>query len=96
MRLEETIDFPQDWPHLDDNLMSNCDHAIDERIAAELKKVKAVAGYPGWNFHATCWWDGARGMYMAAVRRYHILQATFAAESPKDLMNDVSSEFGYE
>ena len=76
--------------------MSNFDHEIDEKVAEELKTVQATADYPGWEFHATCWWDGARGMYLAAVRRYWSLCATYAAPTPKELMDEVSGDFGYE
>jgi hypothetical protein len=95
MKLDEAIDSPQDWPRLGDSLMSNFDHEVDEKIAAELRAVQAVANYPGWDFHATCWWDGARGMYMAAVRRYRSLRATFAAPTPRELMEEISAEFGH-
>ena len=60
-RLPELIDYPAGWPKLDD-LMSNFDHEINQSVAEELKTVQATADYPGWEFFATCWWDGARGV----------------------------------
>jgi hypothetical protein len=96
VKLEETIDYPQEWPRLGDSLMTNLDHEVDEKVAAELKQVQAVANYPGWNFHATCWWDGARGMYLAAVRCYRSLRGTYAAATPKELMDEISGVFGHD
>lgn len=96
MKLEQTMDYPHDWPELDDSLMSNFDHEVDEKVAQELKTVRATAGYPGWDFNAKCWYDGATGLYMAAVRTYRQLRATFAAPTPKELMEEISAEFGYD
>ena len=94
VRLEAIEDYPHDWPYASDNLMSNFDHEIDQTVAEELKRDKLIAEYPGWEFHATCWWDGARGKYLAAVRRYHALVATYAAGTPKELMDAICEDFG--
>jgi hypothetical protein len=93
-RLPDLIDYPRDWPKLPDNLMSNFDHQINETVAKELKTVQATARYPGWGFHATCWWDGSRGRYLAAVRRFSYLVATYAAETPRQLMDMVCEDHG--
>lgn len=95
MRLTETIDSP-DWPFTSDDLMSNFDGIIDEKVAAELKEQEVLAAYPGWNFHAQCWFDRQTGKYMAAVRRYHSLIATFAADTPAELRDVISGEFGHD
>jgi len=92
-KLSEVIDYPRDWPELD-TLMSNFDHEVDESVAAQLKEVKAVAKYPGWEFSATCWWDGERGQYLAAVRRYCSLRATYAAATPQGLMRLICEDYG--
>lgn len=96
MKLEEIIDYPQDWPRHAEQLMTNFDHEVDEKVATEMKEAQIVADYPGWNFHATCWWDGARGTWMAAVRCYRRLMATYAAETPKQLMDEISGAFGHD
>jgi hypothetical protein len=94
MRLPEAIEAPHGWPESDENLMSNFDHEVNEVVAARMREAHLVARYPAWDFNACCWFS--EGKYYAAVRVYRVLRATFAAETPQLLMNEVSIEFGWD
>lgn len=81
------------WPMLDADLMSNFDHTVDSQVAQQLRSGPVMAKYPGWNFHATCWY--AEGMFHAAVYRHHAYADTISAATPESLMQAVSEEYGH-
>jgi len=89
----DTLSMP-DWPVLDDSLMSNFDHEVDEDVAAKLQSGQFLAEYPGWNFHATCWF--ADGQFHARVMQYCAVRGIYSSGTPKELMDAISSEFGYD
>lgn len=81
-----------DWPEVA-ALMSNCDNEVDEKVAEQLKTEQVVARYPGWNFNAMCWFSD--GLFHAAVWQYHVHVATMSAETPEQLMEAISSKYGW-
>lgn len=83
-----------DWPDAGDSLMSNFDGEVDEAIAAKLRSGQFTAGYPGWNFHARCWF--ADGQYHARVKVYCSVRGYYSADTPKELMRAISERYGYE
>jgi hypothetical protein len=91
--MSELLKFP-DWPELDDNLMSNFDHEVDQTVAQLLRNGRVWAGYPGWNFFAHCWF--ADDQFHAAVLVYHEHRSTISAETPEELMKAVSDTYGWE
>jgi len=90
----ELADYPHDWPDAGDNLMSNFDGEVDQKIAARMKVEHVTANYPGWNFNAQCWFEG--GKFKAAVRCYSAHVATYAADTPEELRDEISAEYGSE
>jgi hypothetical protein len=90
--MSELEDYPN-WPEID-NLMSNFDREVDQDVAQRLQTEQVIANYPGWNFNAYCWFKD--GLFYAAVRRYGTHVATISAETPAELMENVSNEFGWD
>lgn len=96
--MDQLISAP-DWPMLQDEhgwpgreLMSNFDHEVDHEVAQRLRSEEVLAGYPGWNFYATCWF--ADGQFHAEVSCHGVHRATISAETPEKLMKMVSEAFG--
>lgn len=81
-----------DWPEIDE-LMSNFDGEVDEAVAERLKVEEVLAAYPGWEFHARCWYED--GQYHAEVRRYHAVVAILSAPTPAELRREVSADWGW-
>lgn len=81
-----------DWPVLDDDLMSNFDHSVDQAVADRLRNEQVLAIYPGWDFNATCWF--ADGMFHAGVHVFHEYIETLSAGTPEELMTLVCEEYG--
>lgn len=88
------LEPPEDWEYIRSSLMSNSDHEVDAEIQGRMVNEKIIAPYPGWNFHAVCWFDGER--FHAAISRYGNHVDTFSAEAPEQLMELVSETYGYE
>jgi hypothetical protein len=82
-----------DWPEIDE-LMSNCDHEVNQEVAQRLKADGVIARYSAWNFNALCWF--CDGQFHAAVSVFHDHVATISADTPEDLMRDVSKQFGWD
>lgn len=77
------------------DVMTNFDHSIDEETAKKLKEGKLeVACYPGWNFQGTVWY--ADGLWKCDVWQYHHHVVTVAAKELKDIMEWVSSKYGWD
>lgn len=81
-----------DWPKVDSDLMSNFDREVDREVEQRLRNEKVIAGYPGWNFHATCWYTN--GLFHAQVGVYNVHVDTFSAPTPDDLMVLVCQQYG--
>lgn len=91
-RSTETV-FPEDWEDVGESLMSNFDREVDETVAAKLKEGPYVADYPGWDFHAVCWFKD--GLYHARVKCYQVVRGFYSAATPAELMEVISEEYGY-
>jgi len=81
---------------LDDSVMSNFDHTIDENIARELQKTEAFARYPGWDFNGQVWWDRKGKQWCCGVRVYKEHIDTVYAPDLEELMTAVSDKYGWE
>ena len=79
---------------LDECLMSNFDHVVNQDVAQRLRDGNCYAAYPGWNFHALVWF--ADGKFFCEIWRYRSYVESFCAESPEDLMRAVSDKYGWE
>lgn len=91
--MPDVLQEPPDWPMLDDDIMSNFDHEVDQAVAQKLRDEKVLAPYPGWDFWACCWFS--KGQFHAAVNTYRVHRATISAATPEELMKAVSDKFGW-
>jgi hypothetical protein len=82
-----------DWPEIG-ILMSNFDCKVDTEVADRLRKEQVIASYTGYNFYAYCWFQD--GLFHADVWLYSSHVDTMSAETPEELMKEVSDEFGWE
>ena len=82
-------------PHDEDvgTIMSNCDHTVDEG-AQEALVNGGVGRYAGWDFYAYVWYDDCK--FWAQVMQYRVHVDTLSADTLEDLMEVVSSKWGWE
>jgi len=73
-------------------LMTNFDHSINLDVAAKLKTGNFVADYTAWDFSASVWFEDQ--CYCAKVIQHYSHIATITAETPADIMDRCSDEFG--
>ena len=81
---------------IDDAVMTNFDHSINRKVEAQLraKPNEVCSVYAGMNFCGYVWFDGAK--LKCEVLVYHEPQKVFSAEDLETIMEEVSSEFGWE
>jgi len=72
--------------------MTNFDHTIDDGMVEAIADGEHMAEYAGWDFHAYVYLVGA--VYVADVHRYHAHVGFVTADSPQELMHEVSHEYG--
>ena len=88
--LRRPISFT-DFP---DEIMSNFDHCIDEKVAEAIKDKPLYAQYSGWNFCGYVWWQNNK--WCCEVWTYNSWSKTFMADTLQEIMENVSSEYGYQ
>lgn len=84
----------RDYTCIDKYSMSNLGHRITPGTAAHLKSGKYVVEYIAWNFHAWVWWHET--LFAALVYTHHVARRLIYAETLVQIMEEASSEFGYE
>jgi len=92
----ELEDIPSDYENLGYTVMSNFDHEIDEKVAEKLTQGKHFADYPGWEFHATVWYDAEKCVFKAKVMRYCAHVGTAISTNLAGIMMLVSDRYGWE
>ena len=85
---------PSGYINTEEYIMSNSDHEIDEEIAQKIKGKKLTAYYSGWNFHGTVWWEN--GQWHCEIWQYRSHNATYSAKTLKQLMEDISFDYGWD
>ena len=88
------IRVPEHFGDFGKTVMSNFDHYIDEKIATELKVKDLFSQYSGWNFCGYCWWNKQYSKWCCEVWTHGSWQTTIVADELKDIMNDVSEQWG--
>lgn len=83
-----------DWPKHNEDLMSNYDHQVNKEVESLIKNNKILVDYPGWNFHAQCWFDNEK--FHAAIKVYQVEQEILSADTPEELMEIVSLKYGWD
>ena len=77
--------------------MSNCDHTIDDGLAEALRaNPRARARYSGWNFCAYVWVEPDDDHFSCEVWRHNEPVKTIRRSTLRDIMTDVSNEFGWD
>ena len=81
---------------LEDDVMSNFDHNIDRNIEKKLRNNpnKYYSNYPGWNFCGYVWFNGKQ--FINQVWVYNSPVKEIKADTLDEIMNETSSEFGYD
>jgi len=88
------IRIPQDYEEYSEDVMSNFDHEIDEVVAKHIKNKKLFASYPGWNFYGKVWYKHKQ--WNCEVWTYKSYNTTFIADTLREIMDNVSWEYGHE
>ncbi len=76
--------------------MTNYNGIHDEKICDSLKKEKMFAQYSGQDFCGLVWFDKRKKKYFCEVHCYHSHVDTKEADTPEELMEEVSEKYGYE
>lgn len=79
---------------MNNSVMSNFNHAIDESIAKILKIQKCIAQFSAWNFCGYVWFE--KNKWHCEVWIYHNPQKIISDKTLKGLMDKVCEEFGYD
>lgn len=95
---EEKIlfDVPENYTDSGKEIMSNYDHIVNESVRDYLMKNDQYAGYPGWNFYATVWYDKGQKLWFGRVKQYGTHIDTMSARTPDELRVLISDEYGYQ
>lgn len=80
----------------EEGVMSNLDHTINKKIESMLKESEIWAPYHAWNFHGQVWWNREKNQWSCAVRRFRAHIKTINAETLKEIMEELSNEYGSE
>jgi hypothetical protein len=90
---------PRDYEEIDpQNVhagLSNFDHEVPDGLEDHLRSERVFTRYAGWNFNGLVWLD-AEGSFSCQVWTYHTPVATVRAATLKDLMVEVSNEWGWD
>jgi hypothetical protein len=85
---------PPHFKMLDDEVMSNFDHSIDQKVAEYIKDKEIWAGYSGMHFYGKVWW--AENQWHCEVRQYKQHVNTISCETLRAIMSECCSEYGSE
>lgn len=77
---------------MSDDIMTNFDHSIDEKVAKHIKDKPLFSRYAGWEFNGKVWW--LRGKWHCDVWRYHSCMETVSAKTLKEIMEIVCDKYG--
>ena len=95
MELKTILEMPNDFVEYDgDEIMSNFDMKINEETALAIKNKKLFSRYAGWNFNGKVFW--LNNQWNCEVWVYGSPQQIISADTLKELMTDVSDEYGYD
>ncbi len=75
-------------------VMTNFDHSVDEKVARALLEPGTIAAYTAWDFYGHVWHEG--GMFYCLVKRYRIPVSAHKCETLKEMMEEVSGEWGWD
>jgi hypothetical protein len=94
MLVDFDADPTENMDDASDELMSNFDHEVNKDIEKELiENNNLKASYPGWEFHGICWYKDNN--FYCRVMRYHSIVGYYKADTPEELMEEISGIYGY-
>jgi len=76
------------------SVMSNCDGLVEDGADKILKSRKCHGEYPEWNFFGHVWWENE--LFHCEVMCYGSHVQTISAGTLKELMADISDEYGWQ
>ena len=83
---------PENYTDSGLELMSNFDHEIDEEVEAKAKATNIVVEYPAMNFYGSVWFE--ENTWYCKVLRYGCHVETIKGDTPKDIMEEATDEYG--
>lgn len=84
---------PDDYERTDE-LMSNFDHSVNKNVEREMLTSKKYSSYPAYNFFGKVWYEN--GLWYCEVWVYGSHRGTVTGDSPEDIMNTLSNQYGQE
>lgn len=94
VEIKFNIMVPKDFLEYDgDEIMSNYDGLVMEETVSAIKGNKFYSHYSGWHFNGKVWFQDNR--WHCEVWQYHSHMETISANSPQELMTNVSDKYGY-
>lgn len=75
-------------------IMSNFDREIEQDIVKAIKNKNLFSRYAGWNFNGKVWWENKN--WHCEVWCYGSFIKTFSSKKLEQIMEEVSSEYGYD
>ena len=87
---------PDDYRHEDDTVLSNFDHSIDRDLEQRLRTEKVVLQYAARDFCGEVWYDPQVSLFRCLVRVYGSPREMVSWPTLEEIMESVSSEYGYE
>jgi hypothetical protein len=88
------MSITQTYQELSETVMTNSDHTIENEVAEKLKTGKYFSQYSGWNFCGYVWWN--KDKWSCEVWTYHSLSEIVNGSTLEEIMDEVSTKYGYE
>ena len=79
-----------------DEVMSNFDHIINIDAAKALCERESFARYSGWNFNGRVWFDRDADTFACEVWVHHVPRKAIVRGTLREIMDEVSAEYGSE
>ena len=88
-----TSQIPEHLEEIGD-VYSNCDHVLDESVAARVAKGEGVGAHTAWNFFGSVWFDQESATFLEEVWRYKNPVALLKGETIKDVIEQANEKYG--
>lgn len=85
--------LPKSFSESNNEIMSNFDGQINLKTAEEIKGKDLFSRYAGWNFNGKVWWQNNK--WLCEIWCYQSFRETFVCDTLKEMMEEISSEYGY-
>jgi len=89
---KEKIRIPKNFKSYSEDIMSNCNHDINYKIADKIKNKSLYSTYTGWNFCGYVWWQNNK--WFCEIWTYNSWNKTFVENTLEDIMTEVCLEYG--